>query len=349
MKLFGGNIKDEIHPTSLEVFSAIAYQCLKNDSGKHPLMEDVVTELEIAFDYQCGDKDIVKADTDHFVEDGSLDDNVESFLFHDDTDPRDAVGSSMDVSKEFTFAEVNSVRASARKVICCHFSPDDSLKPKTTLEEHSSLITDVRFSPSMPRLATSSFDKTVCVWDADNPGFSLRTFIGHSASVMSLDFHPNKDDLICSCDGDGEIRYWSINNGSCSCVFKGHRELIHSVCLDPNGEYLVSVSQDSVRVWSFMAGNEGECIHDLSCNGNKFHFCVFHGSYASLLVIGCYQSLELWNMSQNKTMSLELWNMSQNKTMTLSAHEGLIASLAMSTATGLVASASHDKIIKLWK
>lgn len=44
----------------------------------------------------------------------------------------------------------------------------DTLKPKTTLEEHSMYITDVRFSPSMARLATSSFDKTVRVWDADN-------------------------------------------------------------------------------------------------------------------------------------------------------------------------------------
>lgn len=52
------------------------------------------------------------------------------------------------------------------------------------------------------------------------PGYSLRTFTGHSTSVMSLDFHPNKDDLICSCDGDGEIRYWSINNGSCVKVSK---------------------------------------------------------------------------------------------------------------------------------
>ncbi|KAM5550254.1 transcriptional corepressor LEUNIG-like [Rosa sericea] len=75
----------------------------------------------------------------------------------------------MDVSKE-----VNSV-----KVTSCHFSLDgklltsgghdkeailwytDTLKPKSTLEEHSVLITDVRFSPSMPRLATSSFNKTV--------------------------------------------------------------------------------------------------------------------------------------------------------------------------------------------
>lgn len=36
---------------------------------------------------------------DRFVDDGSLDDNVESFLSHDDADPRDTVGRGMDVSK----------------------------------------------------------------------------------------------------------------------------------------------------------------------------------------------------------------------------------------------------------
>ncbi|XP_058724833.1 transcriptional corepressor LEUNIG-like isoform X2 [Vicia villosa] len=332
------------------------------------------------------------ADVDRFVEDASLDDNVESFLSHDDNDPRDPVG-RMDVSKGFTFSEVNSVRASTSKVVCSHFSSDgkllasgghdkkavlwytDSLKQKATLEEHSSLITDVRFSPTLPRLATSSYDKTVRVWDVDNPGYSLRTFTGHSASVMSLDFHPNKEDLICSCDFDGEIRYWSINNGSCARVskggtaqmrfqprlgrylaaaaenvvsildvetqacrysLKGHTKSIHSVCWDPSGEFLASVSEDSVRVWTLGTGSEGECVHELSCNGNKFHSCVFHPTYSSLLVIGCYQSLELWNMTENKTM-------------TLSAHDGLIAALAVSTVNGLVASASHDKFVKLWK
>jgi WD40 repeat protein len=44
----------------------------------------------------------------------------------------------------------------------------ETLKQKSVLEEHSQLITDVRFSPSTPRLATSSFDKTVRVWDVDN-------------------------------------------------------------------------------------------------------------------------------------------------------------------------------------
>lgn len=53
----------------------------------------------------------------------------------------------------------------------------DTLKTKTTLEEHSMLITDVRFSPSMPRLATSSFDKTVRVWDADSVSGLVLLFV----------------------------------------------------------------------------------------------------------------------------------------------------------------------------
>ncbi|RRT65876.1 hypothetical protein B296_00040699 [Ensete ventricosum] len=177
---------------------------------------------------------------------------------------------------------------------------------------------------------------------------------------------------MCSCDGNGEIRLWNVSQFSCSRVSKGgsvqvrfqpnigqlvaaaaenvvsifdvetdrkkymwqvHTKEVQSVCWDSTGELLASVSQDCVKVWSLTTG---ECIHELSSNRNKFHSCVFHPSYANLLVIGGYQSLELWNMVENQTMTIQ-------------AHEGLIAALAQSPATGLVASASHDKSVKLWK
>lgn len=47
--------------------------------------------------------------------------------------------------------------------------------------------------------------------------------------------------------------------------------------------------------------------------------------------------------------SLEVWSMIENQTMSVSAHDGLIAALAQSPTTGMVASASHDKSVKLWK
>jgi WD40 repeat protein len=47
--------------------------------------------------------------------------------------------------------------------------------------------------------------------------------------------------------------------------------------------------------------------------------------------------------------SLEVWNMVKNQSLTVQAHEGLIAALAQSPVTGMVASASHDHSVKVWK
>ncbi|KAG9446894.1 hypothetical protein H6P81_013022 [Aristolochia fimbriata] len=329
---------------------------------------------------------------------GSLDDNVESFLSQDDGDARDIFGTlnrspaehNTDSSKSFSFQEFGCIRTSNSKVVCCHFSSDgkllasaghekkavlwnmDTLKTVSTPEEHTLIITDVRFRPNSTQLATSSFDRSVRLWNAADPHYCLGVFSGHSSHVMSLDFHPKKTEVFCSCDGNSEIRYWNISQYTSTRVSKGgtaqvrfqprmgqflaaasenivaifdveqdrqtltlqgHTKEVHSVCWDLNGEYLASVSQDSVRVWSIASG---DCIHELSSSGNKFHSCVFHPTYPTLLVVGGYQSLELWNIAENKSM-------------TVPAHDGLIAALAQSPITGMVASASHDKSVKLWK
>ncbi|KAI3408438.1 uncharacterized protein J3R85_020275 [Psidium guajava] len=337
-------------------------------------------------------------DIDHFGDVGSLDDNVESFLSHDAVDGRDTFGKlkqnaaehAADSSKGFSFNEVSSIRKSNSKVVCCHFSSDgkylasaghdkkvilwnvETFQTESTPEEHTHIISDVRFRPNTTQLATSSFDATIRVWDAAQPSFSVQSYTGHASQVMSLDFHPKKNDLFCSCDSNSEIRHWSINQYSCTRVskggiaqvrfqprtgqllaaaannvvsvfdvetdrltylLKGHLSDVHSLSWDTNGDYLASVCPETVRVWRL---SSGECVHVLDSSGNKFHSCVFHPTYSNLLVIGCYQSLELWNMVENKSL-------------TVPAHECVISALAQSPVTGMIASTSHDKSVKIWK
>ncbi|KAL4311193.1 hypothetical protein GQ457_01G023150 [Hibiscus cannabinus] len=337
-------------------------------------------------------------DMEHFGDVGSLDDNVESFLSHDDGDGGNLFGTlkrnpsehTTETSKGFGFNEVGSIRKSNSKVTCCHFSSDgkllasaghdkkavlwnmETLQTDCTAEEHTHIITDIRFRPNSTQLATSSFDTTVRVWDAAQPSYSIWKYTGHTAQVMSLDFHPKKNELFCSCDGNSEIRFWNINQYSCTRISKGgstnvrfqprigqflaaaadnvvsifdvetdrrtqllqgHNTEVHSLCWDGNGDLLASVSQESVRLWSL---SSGDCIHELNSSGNKFHSCVFHPNFPALLVIGGYQSLELWNTAENKCL-------------TVSAHDCVISALAQSQVTGMVASASYDKSVKIWK
>lgn len=70
------------------------------------------------------------------------------------------------------------------------------------------------------------------------PNYSLRSFTGHSDSVLSLDFHPSNEDLVFSCDGYSEIRYWSVSQGACTRKFEVlffdtmNWELLFIICVD---------------------------------------------------------------------------------------------------------------------
>ncbi|KAL1099562.1 hypothetical protein V6Z11_D05G171500 [Gossypium hirsutum] len=331
-----------------------------------------------------------------------VDDTVDSFLSHDHDDVDNTSTpftnlrsrsnrSNKSEHKGFTFEEVSCLHSCKSKVLSCHFSSDGKLLASAghekkvliwnmetldfvrTAEGHSLLITDVRFRPSSTIFATSSFDKTVQLWDSAKPSKSLFKLVGHAEQVFSLDFHPRKTDLLCSCDSNNEMRLWNINQRSCvhvsksatkqvrfqprpgkliatasgnvvnvidaetnkplSCL-KGHNKEVLSICWDPSGKYFASISEDSARMWSVSGG---ECLHELRSTGNKFQSCTFHPGYSQLLVIGGYQCLELWNPVES------------NKTWTVEAHRGLISSLADCLQTEMVASASHDQCVKIWK
>ncbi|KAI7992578.1 hypothetical protein LOK49_LG12G01779 [Camellia lanceoleosa] len=248
-----------------------------------------VTALTTALNLPISAEDI-----EHFGDVSSLDDNMDSFLSHDGGEGRDLYGTlkpgltehKTESSKGFSFGEVGCIRT-RNKVTCCHFSSDgkllasaghdkkvvlwsmDTLKIETTPEEHQYLITDVRFRPNSSQLAT--------------PSYCLNAYTEHPNHVISLDFHPKKNDLFCFCDSNNEIRYWNINPFTCARVskrhrdkvvsifdvetdrqthaFQGHSGVVNYLCWDLNGDYLASVSEESVKVWSLTSR---KCIHEIS-------------------------------------------------------------------------------------
>lgn len=150
----------------------------------------------------------------------------------------------------------------------------------------------------------------------------MHAYSYHDSYTSSLDYHPKKTDLLCSCNGANEIRYWHIDPFSCVRIFKGgttrvrfqprighllaaanenvvslfdvetdkqihsfqsHSELVGHFSWDETGDYLASVSQHSVKVWSITSR---ACIQEISSKGKLFNSIAFHPSYLTLLVLG---------------------------------------------------------------
>lgn len=145
----------------------------------------------------------------------------------------------------------------------------------------------MRFQPRTGQLLAAAADNIVSIFDveADRQTHSLQVLLIRHCSLFhcGLSFPLLKILVIIMLRSFP----WNTNN-SCFGLWhsQGHTKEVHSVCWDVNGEYLASVSQDSVRVWSLASG---ECTHELGSSGNKFHSCVFHPNYSTLLVVGGYQ------------------------------------------------------------
>ncbi|KAL2786046.1 WD40 repeat-like protein [Aspergillus keveii] len=128
-------------------------------------------------------------------------------------------------------------------------------------------VTTVAMSPDGLYVAAGSLDKSVRVWDTTS-GYlveRLENPDGHKDSVYSVAFAPNGKDLV-SGSLDKTIKLWELNlprsygggskSGKCVRTFEGHKDFVLSVCLTPDGHWVMSGSKDrGVQFWDPITGN----------------------------------------------------------------------------------------------
>ncbi len=89
-----------------------------------------------------------------------------------------------------------------------------------TLHGHQLEINRIAWSPDGRFLASSSFDRTVRIWDA-HTGEQLQTLTGHTGPVFSVAWSPDGQ-VMASGSADKSIRLWSKETGQEIQVFHGH-------------------------------------------------------------------------------------------------------------------------------
>jgi len=120
------------------------------------------------------------------------------------------------------------------------------------LEDHTSSILAVRFSPDGKQLATGSWDKLIKTYSFNEGNAILaHTLEGHTNFLKSLSFSPDCK-LLCSGSFDTSIKFWNPADGSLvKSIDQAHTSsAVSSVSYSPNGRILVSAGYDkTMKIW----------------------------------------------------------------------------------------------------
>ncbi|MDC0671164.1 protein kinase [Nannocystis sp. ncelm1] len=124
------------------------------------------------------------------------------------------------------------------------------------LRGHRAAISRVAFSPDSSRLATTSDDCTLRVWDMSS--WTSRVFRGHTSDVWRAAFSPDGR-KVATTSRDHSVRVWDLDTGEAQ-VLVGHTDGVRNVVFGPDGRTLYTADDAlAVRRWDLDTG-AGEVI-----------------------------------------------------------------------------------------
>ncbi|GAC1621000.1 MAG: hypothetical protein NVS4B9_12030 [Ktedonobacteraceae bacterium] len=109
---------------------------------------------------------------------------------------------------------------------------------------HTSRVTQIAWSPDSKYLASTSYDKTLQVWDAAS-GKHVKTYKGHTARVNGLAWSPDSK-LIATASDDQTVRIWDIAQDAAGSVFDRHQGPVDTVAWSPDGASIASAGEGKV-------------------------------------------------------------------------------------------------------
>ncbi|WP_017715016.1 WD40 repeat domain-containing protein [Kamptonema formosum] len=196
------------------------------------------------------------------------------------------------------------------------------------LDDGSSWVTAVAFSPDGQIIATAGGDGTVKLWDLQ--GALLAAIAGHSDRVWKVAFSPDGQ-IIATASADSTAKLW-LRDGCRLLATLSHAGWAASISFSPDGQTVATGSWDrTVKLWQL----DGTLLETLSGHTDSVNSVCFSPGGEMLLSAGADATVRLWQLDRRCQRSI-------------SAGSGRVMGVCFSPDQRMLATAGFDKTVRLW-
>jgi WD40 repeat protein len=258
---------------------------------------------------------------------------------------------------------------------------------------HPTQVFGVAFSRDGRSLVSVTRGKTALIWDAAT-GRRLNSLKTPNEHLYSATFSPDGRYLVVDDvggqpipeEGNHAVTVWDAQDGQASPNVLGivgrHREDIWCLKFSPDGDHLVSASNDgTIKLWHWdptRLGDPARPLLTLSVRGYGFGDCAAFSPNGRRLVGAAGEIVKIWDAhtgdelpalrghsgqviavafspdgrwlaSAGEDTTIVLWDTETwERRHTLRGHTGMVMSLAFSPDSRRLVSGSRDKTVKVW-
>ncbi|CAI5738364.1 unnamed protein product [Peronospora destructor] len=237
------------------------------------------------------------------------------------------------LAKRLHVTDIVAADSTVIKSKCVEDRTSRLMAPTMLLSGHNAAVYSLKFSPSGQHLASSSFDRSILLWNVYGDCSNYSELNGHKNAVLEVQWTYDSMQVV-SASADKTLGLWDAESGNRIKKFMGHLLVVNSCCPVTSGPTLIVSGSDdcTTKLWDVRSKRAVKSFE----NNFQVTAVCFSADNSYVVAGGLDGDIKLWDLRKDEVSTV------------LQGHADIVTSVSLSPDGSYLLSNAMDSTVRKW-